>query len=130
MTKPSNRIRASQLRRQATEAETLLWHHLRRRQLDGYQFRRQHRIGPYFVDFACRQAKLVIELDGSQHQDRQRYDRRRDAYIRRRGFRVIRLGNEEVFSDIDAVLNVIGRALERSSGGGTVPLQSLRDSSP
>ncbi len=130
MTSSSNRIRASQLRKQATDAETLLWHHLRRRQLGGHHFRRQHRIGPYFVDFACRRSKLVIELDGSQHQDQQQYDRRRDAYIRRKGFRIIRLGNEEVFGDLDAVLNVIGQALECPSERGTLPPQSLRDSSP
>ena len=130
MTRPSNRIRASQLRKQATGAETLLWRYLRRRQLGGHHFRRQHRIGPYFVDFACRQSKLVIELDGSQHQDQQQYDRRRDAYIRRKGFKIIRLGNEEVFGDIDAVLNAISQTLERPSGGGTGAPPTRRPRTP
>ena len=108
----------------------MLWHRLRRRQVSGHHFRRQHRIGPYFVDFACRRSKLAIELDGSQHDGRQRYDRRRDEYIRGKGYQVIRVGNEEVFTNIDGVLEAIALALEPADGSGTLSPQSLRDSSP
>ena len=62
-------VRARALRRQQTEAEALLWRHLRSRQVLGLKFRRQHPIGPYFADFACIDIGLVIELDGGQHAD-------------------------------------------------------------
>jgi very-short-patch-repair endonuclease len=71
-TLPRDRARA--LRANATEAEQKLWSHLRKKQLDGFQFRRQYSIGPYFADLFCLEAKLVIEVDGSQHADREVQD--------------------------------------------------------
>ena len=129
-TRPENLNRARHLRQHPTAAETLLWGHLRRGQFAGHRFRRQHRIGPYFVDFVCRRSNLAIELDGSQHDDRQQYDRRRDKYIRSKGYRVIRVGNEEVFENLDGVLEAIALALVSGYGEETLPPQSLRDSSP
>ncbi|WP_235973746.1 endonuclease domain-containing protein [Parasphingopyxis marina] len=82
--------RAQHLRNNATDAEQLLWRHLRRRQLEGFKFSRQMPVGPYVCDFLCREAKLAIELDGSQHHDRQAHDAGRTRYIERQGYRVLR----------------------------------------
>ncbi len=68
-------------RRQATDAERLLWKHLRGRQLMGFKFRRQEMIEPYIVDFVCLEAKLVIEADGGHHAEQIAYDARANAYL-------------------------------------------------
>ena len=86
------------MRRAMTREETLLWKHLRGGAL-GVKFRRQHHIGPYIVDFACIPARLVVEVDGSQHAESS-YDSRRDRYLRRRGFVVLRFWNEDVWENI------------------------------
>jgi very-short-patch-repair endonuclease len=102
---------ARDLRARMTEAETRLWFHLRRRELGGRRFRRQHPIGPYIADFACLDAGLVVELDGSQHL-LSRTDARRDACLRRHGFRVLRFWNDEVLLRLEDVLEAILRTLE------------------
>ena len=102
---------ARDLRQRMTDAENRLWFHLRRRELRGHRFRRQHPVGPYIADFACVEAGLVVELDGSQHLA-SRADAQRDACIRRQGFRVLRFWNDEVLLRIDDVLEAILRALE------------------
>jgi adenine-specific DNA-methyltransferase len=99
--------RARRLRNQSTDAERLLWRHLRRRQLNGFRFRRQVPIGEYVADFACMDAKLVIELDGGQHQEQVARDARRDSRINDRGYRVVRFSNNQVFEETTAVLEVI-----------------------
>lgn len=81
-----------------TREEALLWKQIRGSAL-GVRFRRQHPIGPYIADFACLRPKLVIEVDGGQHQESE-YDARRDAYLRSRGFVVLRFWNEDVWSNI------------------------------
>ncbi len=97
--------------------EGIVWKELRRNQL-GVRFRRQEPIGPYLVDFVCIPLKLVIELDGPSHDHEARnngrpeYDWRRDAYLRRRGFTVLRFTNHEVWNDHDAVLRAIESAIE------------------
>ena len=83
---PGIRQRARELRHNATEAEQLLWECLRSRRLAGFKFRRQTPIGRYIVDFCCVEARLIVELDGGQHQDQQGYDAARDAWLRERGF--------------------------------------------
>lgn len=100
-------VRARRLRNQSTEAERLLWRHLRRRQLGGFRFRRQVPVGGYVADFACMDAKLVIELDGGQHQEQVARDARRDARINVKGYRVVRFWNNQVFEETSAVLEVI-----------------------
>src|SRR3954468_2319477 len=75
------------LRNHSTDAERHLWQRLRARQLNGHRFRRQVPIGRYIVDFACLEAKLLIELDGSQHQENRMYDERRESEMEARGFR-------------------------------------------
>ena len=96
---------ARNLRRNTTDAEGLLWWGLRDRQLGGWRFRRQVPMGRYVLDFYCSKARLVVELDGSQHQDAT--DRIRDDWLAARGLRVIRFGNSEVFTAFDAVLDTI-----------------------
>ncbi|MDQ2702309.1 MAG: endonuclease domain-containing protein [Pseudomonadota bacterium] len=107
--------RARQLRRDQTEVERRLWYLLRDRRLEGFKFRRQHPIGPYFADFACVSGRLVIEADGGQHVERAGYDQVRTAYLEARGFRVRRFWNHEVLQARDAVLEEVLRAL---LGGG------------
>ena len=104
--------RSRTLRNQATDTERHLWSFLRLRQLGGHRFRRQVPIGSYIADFACLEAKLVIELDGGQHQERQSNDQVRDRQIEARGFCVLRFWDNEVFRETEAVLEQIMRALE------------------
>ncbi len=99
--------KAQALRYNQTDAEGLLWHYLRHNQLGGHKFRRQQPIGPYIADFACLSQKLLIELDGSQHAARQDYDEKRDAFLREKGYRVLRFWNNEVFENCFGVLERI-----------------------
>jgi len=96
-------LRARQLRNHPTEAESLLWQHLRRSQILGRKFRRQEPIGPYIVDFAC----FYPMLDGSQHAEAIIHNAERSAYLERRGFRVIRFWNHEVLVGTDWVREAI-----------------------
>ena len=98
-------------RRSPTDAEARLWLYIRRRQLAGQRFRRQHPIGPYIADFACFERQLVIELDGDQHDANRQYDQRRDRYMTARGFQVLRFPSYRVFNDLEAVLDTIHEAL-------------------
>ena len=88
-----------------TGAERLLWSKIRAKQLRGYQFYRQRIIGNYIVDFYCPKAKLVIEIDGSQHSSNKGLDKDevRDDYIREQKLRVLRLYDNEVFENLDGV---------------------------
>ena len=108
----SANFKARRLRRDSTNVERLLWKHLRNRQLVGFKFRRQSPIGPYIVDFECFAAKLVIELDGSQHQNQVNYDGERTQYLEMSGYRVLRFWNNDVYGDIEAVTQSILAALE------------------
>src|SRR3954469_5369779 len=98
--------RARALRRRSTRAELALWRHLRDRQLAGFKFVRQEPIGRYFADFACRERHLVIEVDGGQHADSVA-DAKRDAAIRKLGYRTIRVWNNDVLCNIDGVLQMV-----------------------
>ena len=102
---------ARTLRRNRTDAEGLLWHYLRNKQLDGYRFRRQQPIGPYIVDFACLSRKVLIELDGGQHAEQTSRDEKRDAFLRARGYRVLRFFNTEVFENCFGVLQRVWEAV-------------------
>jgi very-short-patch-repair endonuclease len=106
---------ARQLRREMADAEHFLWHHLRNRALMGRKFRRQFPVGPYITDFACIEAKLVVEIDGGQHAGLQ-YDRARTAVIESYGYGVLRFWNTEVLVDIEAVLSAIYMYLDLQSG--------------
>ncbi|RNC66346.1 MAG: endonuclease domain-containing protein [Desulfuromonadales bacterium] len=99
--------RARDLRNNATDAERLLWGHLRNSQIEGVKFRRQQSIEDYIVDFAAYSPKFVIELDGSQHADNLSYDEQRTACLQQNGFRVLRFWNNDIFENIEGVLAVI-----------------------
>jgi very-short-patch-repair endonuclease len=99
------------LRRSMTESERKLWSGLRGEQL-GAKFRRQHPLGNYIADFACLAPKLIVELDGSQHQGQEGYDARRDAFLRGQGFDVLRFGSNEPFIQFDGVLQAIANRLD------------------
>jgi very-short-patch-repair endonuclease len=102
--------RAKELRRQMTEAELILWQHLRRNQLRGFHFRRQQVIDGFIADFYCHAAGLVIEVDGGVHGEQAGYDEERDRVLAQRGLRVLRIGNDEVRRDLDGVLGRIAQA--------------------
>ncbi len=103
---------ARHLRKNLTDAESRLWHRLRRRQLGGFRFRRQVPLGPYVADLVCLPAKLVVEVDGGQHADRAAQDDVRTASLVANGFRVLRFWNNEALANTEGVLEVILRALE------------------
>jgi very-short-patch-repair endonuclease len=107
--------RAVRMRRNMTSAEKKLWDHLRSGRLDGFHFRRQQIIEPYIVDFYCHQSGLVVEVDGSSHNNRKEYDRERDAYLNEQGLRVLRILNTQVDKEIESVLRVILEACETPS---------------
>jgi primosomal protein N' (replication factor Y) len=109
--------RVRTLRKAMTGAEKRLWWVLRGRQLEGWKFRRQHPIGPYVADFACVEARLIIEADGGQHA-KSNSDMVRTAWLGRQGWRVIRFWNNDILANTDAILGEILNALH----GGQSPL--------
>jgi len=111
---------AKKLRRQMTDAETLLWRHLRNHRLDGRKFRRQQPIGPYIVDFVHFGARLIVEADGGQHLQSV-HDLQRDAWLRSQGFNILRFWNDDILLRSDAVLEMIWQAL-RASPSPPAPL--------
>ena len=106
---------ARSLRKNQTDAERLLWSQLRRRQLAGFKFRRQHQVGLYICDFACVEALLVVEIDGSQHAENLEYDLRRDGFLRSAGFAVLRFWNSDVMDRTEEVLETIYATLDGRS---------------
>src|SRR4030065_1400269 len=94
-----------------TDAERMLWQALREKQLYGHRFRRQHPIGKYIADFACIERKVVIELDGGQHQDNVAYDEQRTAFLQENGWRVLRFWNNDALNNIEGVLFTIAENL-------------------
>ena len=103
--------RQRELRHDQTEAERCLWQPLRNRRLGGFRFRRQHRIGPYYADFACTEALLIVELDGSQHMQQREHDALRTAYLEQCGYRVLRFWNDDALGRTGEVLDAILGAL-------------------
>ncbi len=101
------KVFARNLRKNQTDVERVLWHYLRNRQMEGYKFRRQWPIGSYIVDFACLSRKLLIELDGGQHAETITYDENRTKFLESQGYKVLRFWNNEIFSELEAVLQRI-----------------------
>ena len=92
------------LRKNQTIQEVILWSRLKDKNL-GYKFRRQQSIGKYVVDFYCPEKKLIVEVDGSQHADKQKsYDVERDKYLKSLGFKVLRFGNDDINNNIEGVV--------------------------
>ena len=106
---PKRLDQARRLRRDQTPAETRLWSGLRGRRLQDCKFVRQHAGGPFTVDFLCRKAALVIEVDGATHSDDRdiEYDQRRTAYLISKGYRVLRLQNDDIYHRFDDVMDMI-----------------------
>jgi very-short-patch-repair endonuclease len=114
---PRIKERARRLRSQPTDAEMRLWSKLRNRQLGGHKFVRQFAVGPYFADFACREAMLILELDGGQHADAPA-DERRTRYLNEQGYAVLRFWNREVLSNTEGTLEQIVAVLRNCPAPG------------
>ncbi|EKF74105.1 hypothetical protein A11A3_10616 [Alcanivorax hongdengensis A-11-3] len=104
---------AKELRKNMTDAERLLWRHLRARRLNGQKFRRQQPLGPYIVDFVHFGERLIVEADGGQHNGSHK-DWQRDAWLRDQGFQVLRFWNNDILQNVEAVLAVIFNAVTPS----------------
>ena len=116
---PDRIARARQLRHGDNMAEAILWTELKASKLGGHKFVRQMPIGPYFADFACRSAKLIIELDGSQHADSE-YDRRRDEFMQAQGYSILRFWSHDALKHLPSVCETILAALEGKLAKDTV----------
>ena len=103
--------KARQLRNHLTNEEELLWERLKNKQICKVRFRRQHPIGQFIVDFYCHSAKLVIEIDGKIHLQRQKYDIERTQTLEELGLKVIRFSNSEINSKIDFVIKQISQTV-------------------
>lgn len=104
---------ARELRQKQTEAEKTLWARLRDRQLEGVKFRRQQPIGHYVVDFASLESRIIVEIDGGQHNEREKKekDEEKTAWLKREGYHILRFWNNEILNNVDGVLEVIREAL-------------------
>lgn len=111
------RGRVSERRREMTVPEKRLWRVLRDRRLVGLKFVRQYPIDPYIVDFICRERNLIIEVDGDSHADRGGLDTKRQRFLESLGYRLVRISNDDVPSNMEGVLIVIAEAagLDRDS---------------
>ena len=112
--------RARTLRRNMTEAERRAWQRLRALQMKGYKFRRQVPIGRYIVDFVCHEARLIVEVEGGQHDRSSPQEAERSGFLQNEGYRILRLWNNEVLANLDGVHATIAAEL-----GGITPTQTL-----
>ncbi len=101
---------AASLRRNMTDAERAIWYAVRDRRLAGCKFRAQSTLGPFVADFLCVERRLIVEIDGGQHNEE--VDAARTRYLKRRGYRVIRFWNNDVLQNLDGVLQVLLMKLE------------------
>jgi very-short-patch-repair endonuclease len=111
---PKTKHQAIELRKTPTPAERKLWSRIRNAQL-GVTFRRQHAVGNYIPDFCCPKAKLILEMDGSQHLEQKEYDANRTKYFESLGYKVIRFWNHQIMKDIESVIKAIKYELESGS---------------
>ena len=98
---------AKSLRKRATDTENNLWYYLRAKRFQGLKFRRQHPVGPYIVDFVCLESRIIIELDGSQHVAEEEKDKKRDAWLRQEGYKVLRFWDNEFYQNREGILEKI-----------------------
>jgi very-short-patch-repair endonuclease len=135
--------RARRLRGNMTDAESRLWRALRRGQLNGYHFRRQHPVGPFTLDFYCPSLRLAIELDGGQHAAQQKQaDERRTRFLLEKNIAVVRYWNNDVFGNFQGVLADLVTVIEKRvrdvtpspslplSGGGSAADSCEQERSP
>ena len=130
--KPYLKELARNMRKNPTDAERLLWQHIRNFKIKGVKFRRQEPIGRYIVDFVNYEERIVIELDGGQHAIDKENDQIRDNWLKAEGFKVLRFWNNEVFENLEGVLEVMRKELLSPSpnpshqGRGDIDSSSLR----
>jgi very-short-patch-repair endonuclease len=112
--KDDRTVLARRLRGRQTEAEQVLWFKLQNRQVGGVKFRRQQTIGDFIADFVSFEEKLIVEVDGGQHQSLTREkDKVRTRWLESQGFRILRFWNNDVLENMDGVLYTIQRSLDR-----------------
>jgi very-short-patch-repair endonuclease len=104
---PNQTEKCRRLRRDLTGPERRLWSALRSRRAAKLKVRRQYPVGPYVVDFVCPEHRVVVELDGDSHIGRAGRDRQRQSYLESEGYRVLRVGNDDVLNDLDAVVAAV-----------------------
>ncbi|NOU00683.1 MAG: endonuclease domain-containing protein, partial [Gallionella sp.] len=114
----SKQVFAKQLRSNMTDAEKLLWYHLRGHRFQGLKFKRQQPLGNYIVDFISFERKIIIEVDGGQHFESES-DIQRDTWLRGQGFQVLRFWNNEVLGETESVLEKIHQVLTSAPSDGT-----------
>ena len=107
---PKLKKRAQELRKNATYSERFLWKHLKQNQLR-YKFTRQKPIGEYIVDFYCPALKIVIEVDGDSHNFKEKYDKKREDYLKRIGLIVLRFNGNYIMKNINLVINTINETI-------------------
>ena len=124
--------RARHLRRTSTDVETRLWQKLRNGQIERARFRRQHPVGPYVLDFYCAEVRLVIELDGGQHNEARQTvrDVARDAWLARRGATVLRFWNSDIIENLSGVLEIVTARVSDLRAAGLTPHPALARRSP
>ncbi|MEI6233755.1 MAG: DUF559 domain-containing protein [Planctomycetota bacterium] len=99
--------KARALRKSMTPTEKILWARLRGKRYAGLKFKRQQFIGRYIVDFYCAEALVAVELDGDSHVGRERYDTQRDAWLKSEGLRIVRVWDNEIYTNLEGVLELI-----------------------
>jgi very-short-patch-repair endonuclease len=114
---------AKALRKRATDAESILWKHLRAKRLQCLKFRRQEPIGKYIADFVCYGKRIIIEVDGGQHSINKERDNERDMWFRGKGFKVLRFWDNEVLTNIEDVLAVIMMSCLESPSPSSPPIK-------
>ena len=114
---PHNLKNAKEMRSDMTPAETKMWRILRGKRFQDLKFKRQVLIGNYIVDFLCEDKKIIIEIDGGQHNEELNIqsDKNRTRYLENNGYKVLRFWNDEVMKNIDGVMEVIFREVEKGS---------------
>ena len=115
------RERARTLRQNMTEAERRVWQILRSHQIEGYKFRRQVPIGRYIADFVCHEARLIVEIDGGQHDRSSPREAERSGFLQSEGYRILRFWNDEVLANLDGVHETIAAELGRITPTQTLP---------
>ena len=115
------RARARTLRLTMTEAERRVWQILRSHQMKGYKFRRQVPIGRYVADFVCHEARLIVEIDGGQHDRSSPREIARSGFLQNEGYRILRLWNNEVLANLDGVHETIADEFARITPTQTLP---------
>ena len=108
---PATAVNARDLRKHMTDAERRIWHHLRAHRFHGLGFRRQVPLGPYVADFLCESQRLIVEIDGGQHDGDRARDLKRTEWLESRGYRVVRFWNNEVMTNLEGVWDALTASL-------------------